>query len=176
MALILATALVAIIALALPNPPNTLSPHDYPKAKGYLTGNQYNHNLTFTIYAEKKCTGNPQMTYSGQYGYYDAFQMQSYHLSRTLSKSEVLDFYSGSQTDLEVNHTIDYTLDGRYAEACWLYDATAGLNATTGDREFEENQEYQEKQKHHGRHEGCHTLVANEWCAVIWHSNNDPSS
>ena len=87
--------------------------------------------------------------------------MYSYHLSRELGTSEVLDFYSGSATDLKVNNTYDPALDGHYTEACWLYDATAGVNATTKDSADRSG-------PHHGRNQGCHTLNKNEWCAVIW--------
>ena len=82
--------------------------------------------------------------------------MQSYHLSRSLLDNEVLDFYSGSRTDLQHKNTINHAMNGHYTEACWLYDATAGLNATTDDIPRKQGVEI-----------GCHTLNQNEWCAMI---------
>ncbi len=159
MALILATAFLAIAALALPDPTSLLA-RDFPPVVGFDTGSLFK-DLTFTIYSEADCNDEAAGTYTGSYGLYEAYQMQSYHLSRALNGTENLDFYAGSGTDMQVNNTIDHTLDGHYTEACWVYDATAGLNATTHDKAAEHGE-------HHGRDEGCHTLDKNEWCAMIW--------
>lgn len=159
MALILTTAFLAVAALALSDS-TTLLPLDFPPLLGSDSGSPFN-GLTFTIYPDKGCQSQAAGIYTGQYGFYQAYQMQSYHLSRTLYANETLDFYAGSGTDLQVNNTIDHTLDGDYTEACWVYDATAGLNATTQDKA-------DKLSKHLGREKGCHTLNKNEWCAILW--------
>ena len=169
MALILATALVAITALALPIPPNRLSPRDFPQPQGVGQGAKFDASLTFTIYSDINCNGNPAGIYTSSYGFYEAYQMQSYHLSRNLFMNETLDFYSGSPTHPQVDHAIDHSLDGHYTESCLQFDRRAGKNATTSDKPISDLQD------NHGRKKGCHTLVANEWCAVIWgNSNNQP--
>lgn len=166
MAPILATAFIAIIALVLPAVTGPVLPRlDYPPPLGFTQGFDF-LDLTFTLYAEKNCNGEPAAISKGSYGIYKAYQMQSYRLSRPLYEEEKLDFYSGSETDLYsssetdllVNNTIDHALDGQPAETCWVYDTTAGVDATTHDNGAES----------HGRHQGCHTLDKNEWCAVIW--------
>lgn len=86
--------------------------------------------------------------------------MNSYRLSRPLEENEVLDFYSGLATSKVVNNTFDSTLDGHYTEACWLYDVTAGVNATSHDDGHDEDKD--------GRQKGCHKLNKNEWCAIVW--------
>ncbi|CAF9932991.1 MAG: hypothetical protein ALECFALPRED_005459 [Alectoria fallacina] len=154
MALPLTTAFLATTALALPTSTDPV----LPQALGFDSGLDF-LELTFTIYAEKDCKGEPAGIYVGSYGYYEAYQMQSYRLSRDLYDNERLDFYSGSETDQpHVNHSIVHTLDSHYTEACWLYDVTAGVNATEHDNINE----------HQGSNKGCQTLIENEWCAVIW--------
>ncbi|KAF6228848.1 hypothetical protein HO133_006959 [Letharia lupina] len=160
MTLILATAFIAITALALPNPTNSILPRDFPEPLGRNQGSPFTA-LTFTIYEEPHCKGEPAGTYTGSYGFYEAHQMQSYRLTRTLTIHEVLDFYSGSATDLTVNNTHDPTKNGHYTEACWLYDATAGINATEKDQATGGG-------GHNGKTAGCHTLNKNEWCAILW--------
>ena len=159
MALILTSALMAVTALALPNPINTLAPRDIPQPIGFSQGIAF-LDLTFKIYPKSDCKGSPAGNYQGSYGFYDAYQMQSYHLSRTLYDDEVLDFYSGSATDSQPNNTIDHALDGHYTEACYVLDVTAGSDATTDD---DDNSK--------GRKQGCHTLKHNEWCAMIWRNS-----
>ncbi|CAD6584814.1 MAG: hypothetical protein ASARMPREDX12_001758 [Alectoria sarmentosa] len=160
-ALLLTTAF-ALIALALPSPPNlidALLPRDFPQPLGVYHGAPF-EGLTFTIYAERNCKGTPAGIYTGDYGLYEAYQMQSYHLSRTLLDNEVLDFYSGTPTDLRAKNTINHNLNGHYTEACLLYDVTAGQNATTDNSADKA-----------GKIQGCHTLNMNEWCAVIWNNS-----
>ncbi|KAL9065675.1 MAG: hypothetical protein Q9161_008061 [Pseudevernia consocians] len=151
MTLILTTVFLAVAALAL---------SDFPLASEIDSGSLFN-DLTFTVYPEKGCQSKAAGIYTGQYGFYEPYQMQSYHLSRTLHANETLDFYAGLGTDTQVNNTIDHTMDGNYSEACWIYDATAGLNATTQDKA-------DKLSKHLGKEKGCHTLDKNEWCALIW--------
>ena len=161
MALILTTAFIAITALALPNPNPTsnIQSREFPQPLGSRSGASFSYDLTFKIYAEQNCTGEP----AGSYGFYEAYQMQSYHLSRTLGWAETLDFFAGPGGDDEpVNHTIDHALDGHYTESCLLFDVRAGVNATTYDKGVDDPTDS------HGRNVGCHTLVRNEWCANIW--------
>ena len=165
MALILTTAFIAIIALALPNPKPTINilPPKLPQPLGSRSGAPFSLDLTFTIYAEPDCNGEPAGVYTSSYGFYEAYQMQSYHLSRALLWPETLDFFAGIGGDDEpANHTIDHTLDGHYTESCLLFDVRAGVNATTHDKGVDDPAES------HGRNVGCHTLVRNEWCANIW--------
>lgn len=157
MALILASAFLAVAALAFPNPTNPLLRRNFPQAQGTGQGLDFD-KLTFTVYEGGDCLRQPKGVYKGSYGFYEAHQMMSYKLSRPLNPNEVLDFYSGSATDLSVNHTYNPAVENHYTEACWLYDATAGVNATTQD----------DLGREEGRKAGCHTLLQNEWCAIIW--------
>ena len=151
-ALIFAIAFIAVTALALPNSINPLLPRDFPPPLGINQGHDFS-GLTFKLYAEKDCKGDPAGIYTGSYGFYEAYQMQSYNLSRQLMANEVLDFYSGLRPDSRDKNKFNHGVNGHYTEACWMYDTTAGVNATTDGL--------------HGTHLGCHTLKNIEWCAMI---------
>lgn len=166
MALILTTAFIAVTVLALPSSNDALVPRDFPPPLGSGQGQTFSPPLTFKVYAEEHCNGDPAAIYTGSYGLYEPYQMQSYHLSRTLNSSELLDFYSGSRTDPSDKNSFNDIVNGHYTEACWIYDTRAGLNATTEDQA----DIYGE---HHGKQKGCHTLVENEWCAIIWIQQTD---
>lgn len=155
MAVILTTALFAVTALALPINTVPVSLRDTPQALGVDPGELFPADLMFTTYAEKSCEGEGH-AFKSAYGYYDAFQMQSYSLTRSLHDYEVLDFYTGFGTGLNSRYAVDHAMDGNYAQACVQYNSTAGINATTYDN------------KGHGRWDGCHELKNNEWCAVMW--------
>ena len=161
MAIVLMTAVIAAIALALPNPAYPILPRDLPQPFGLDQGTDF-RDLEFKIYAEPKCKGERAGDYTGSYGFYEAYQMQSYHLSRDLYDNETLEFYSGSGPGMEVDNTIDHSLDGHYTASCWVYDTTAGVNATADDKAVEQGGHLGL-----GGMEGCHTLNKNEWCAVI---------
>ena len=165
MALILMTAFIAVTALALPNSPSLTGPlrtSGFPVAQGVEQNIDF-LDLTFTTYPKGTCQGGASGIYTGVYGFYVAHQMQSYRLTRDLFDDEALDFYSGSESDEEVNNTLDPSKEGHYTLSCWLYDATAGFNATTQDRASSSF-----SAQHHGRTQGCHTLNKNEWYAIIW--------
>ena len=163
MAMILTTAFIAVTALALPNPTESLLPRDdIPPAMGQAQGSPFDF-LEFTVYAEKDCKGKPAGIFDGSYGYYAARQMQSYHLNRSLHHgAEVLDFFGGFLPGTkEVNHTVDHARNEHYTLSCSTHDVTAGLDGATTDRPAIR-----------GEHKGCHTLVNNEWCAMIWNTGS----
>ena len=162
MAMILTTAISAVTALALPDaPPVTTVTVPAPAApSGVETGLNFTAGLVFKPYKGVDFHGDPAAIFYGQYGLWEAFQMQSYHLSRALEKHEYLDFYSGIGTDGNINNTVDNSKNAHFSVSCLKFDLRAGVNATTSDVGNEP--------KFHGRHEGCHTLVRNEWCANIW--------
>lgn len=159
MALILIIAILAIAALTLPTATNPILPRDYPPPQGIDQGLLFSKGLEFTTYANKSCQGDGH-AFKGAYGYYAAFQMQSYSLSRSLADDEQLDFFTGNSTGLPDQYSVDHATDGHYTEACLFYDSTAGVNATTHD-----NQGHNQS---HGRNNGCHTLKNNEWCANLY--------
>ncbi|CAD6576559.1 MAG: hypothetical protein ASARMPRED_007778 [Alectoria sarmentosa] len=156
MPLLLTTVILAVTALALPTSTNPILSRQIPQSKGLGVGELFSQ-LTFTTYAEPSCQGSGN-AFTTAYGFFEAFQMQSYSLSRSLHANEVLDFYTGFGTGLQSKYSVDHAVDGHYTEACLQYDSTAGINATTNDDEG------------HGRWNGCHTLNNNEWCAMIWQS------
>lgn len=159
---ILTTALIAVTAIAHPNPTNPLVPRDFPQPVGKNSqGLDFENGLEFKIYERKNCEGSPAGVYTGNYGFYEAYQMQSYHLSRPLEGNETLDFYAGLEPVVGVNNTFDPTLNGQSTMSCLMYDATAGRNATEDDKAADQAE-------HLGKDKGCHTLNKNEWCAVIW--------
>ena len=162
MAMILTTAFIAITALALPNAPPvvgvTVPPA--PAPDGVETGKDFDDGLVFTLYKGVECHGEPAIVYRGQYGRWEALEMQSYNLSRSLELNEELDFYSGIGADGKVNYTVDNSRSGHFSDSCFQFDRRAGVNATTSDAG--------KHPKMHGRNEGCHTLVHNEWCANLW--------
>ena len=152
MAIVLTTALIAVTALALPDAaPPTAPP-------GLSPGGKFDDRLEFRPYKGVDCHGTAAAVFEGQYGYWEAFQMQSYSLSRSLKHYETLDFYSGIGTDGKINHTVDNSKSGHFSVSCLKFDLRAGVNATTSDT----------GDSPHGRDKGCHTLVHNEWCANIW--------
>ena len=153
MSFILVIAFIAGAVLALPNPGDLLLPRDFPQSKGLEQGSSYD-NLTFTIYSEQGCKGNPSGIYTGSYGFYEPYQMQSYDLSRPLLEAETLDFFSGPGE-------FDSTKNGHYTEVCLQYSASAGINATD-DTE-------------NARLSGCHTLKQTQWCAILWEQNLESS-
>ena len=157
MTALLTTAFLAATLLALPTSTTRILPRALP-AEGVGQGDLYSQ-LTYTTYAEINCQGSGH-TVTGGYGYYTAYQTQSYHLSRALRNNEVLDFYTGFGTGLPSKYSVDHAMDGDYDDACLQYDSTAGINATTHDNEG------------HGRHIGCHTLVNNEWCSNIYQTGD----
>ena len=148
MAMILITAFIAVTALALPD----------AVFEDWI-GRNFT-DLIFKPYKGVDCHGKPAAVYEGQYGFWDALQMQSYSLSRPLEPYEFLDFYSGIGTDGMKNHTVDDSKTGHVSISCMNFDLRAGVNATTSDTGNDP--------KFHGRNQGCHTLVHNEWCAKIW--------
>ena len=156
MAKILTTAFIAVTALALPNPTNSLLPRDddFPQPIGVATGSPF-YKLEFTVYAQEDCKGTPAGIFDGSYGFYAARQMQSYRLSRTLYHGqEELAFFAGPLPGLlELNHTVDHALNGHYTTSCLEYDFLVDLN---------------------GELKGCHTLPNNQWCAVISRTGNGP--
>lgn len=147
---ILTTAFIAVTALALSNPTDSLLPReDLPPPKGIDQGSPF-VELEFTVYAEADCKGPAAGIFDGSYGFYAARQMQSYRLNRTLmSGQETLDFYAGPWLPglSENNYTVDHALNGHYTTSCLSWDFTADYN---------------------GGEAGCHTLPQNEWCAMIW--------
>ena len=155
MARILSIAFLAIAALTLPISANPILPGDFPLPLGPDPGRPFSPGLEFTTYANKSCKGEGHV-FTSAYGYYAAFQMQSYTLNRSLTANERLDFFTGNGTGLPDRWSIDHAMDGHYTEACLLYDSTAGINATTHDNQGQ------------GRGNGCHTLNNNEWCANLY--------
>lgn len=164
LALIFFTAFIATTALALPNPTHSLLRRDDPQPLGVekAWGTEF-VDLVFTVYDGIDCDGH-SVIYTGQYGFYSAFQMRSYRLSRHLRSNEMLDFYSG----LGNNHTVDHSLNGHFSKACLQFDARAGLNAT-GDDDNESS--YMTGNFGDGTSKGCHTLRSNQWCANIYYTS-----
>ena len=167
MAMILTTAFITVTALTHYNAPTlttytvTLTPA--PTAPpGVRPGVDFDDGLVFKPYKGVDCHGEPANVFKGQYGYWEVFQMQSYSLSRALRPAENLDFYSGIGTDGNVNFTVDNSLNRQSSSTCMKFDRRAGVNATTSDTGNDP--------KFHGRNQGCHTLVHNEWCANIWNN------
>ena len=134
-------------------PPPTAPP-------GLRPGGKFDDGLIFKPYKGVDCHGKAAAEFDGQYGRWEAFQMQSYSLSRSLKHYETLDFDSGIGTDGKINHTVDNSKSGHSSLSCFEFDLRAGVNATTSDTGH--------RPKFHGRNRGCHTLVHNEWCANIW--------
>ena len=155
MARILIIAFLAIAALTLPIATNPILPRDDPQPLGIDPRLLFSDGLEFTTYADKSCQGDG-IHFKGAYGLYEAFQMRSYKLSRSLTKNERLDFFTAFGTGLPDRYSVDHAMDGQYTEACVLYDSTAGVNATTHDDQG------------HGTWNGCHTLKNNEWCANLY--------
>ena len=177
MAMILTTAFLAVTALALPNPPpvttitTLVPPTVHPVTtvtvslpsnapSGARTGQNFDDGLTFKPYKEVDCHGEAAAVYTGQYGLWEAYQMQSYSLSRALRNDEQLDFFAGIDANGNINNTADNSKNGHFTLSCFKFDVRAGANATTSD--------VGKDPKFHGRDEGCHTLVHNEWCANLW--------
>ena len=153
MVMILTTAFISVTALALPDVPPTAPP-------SLSSGDEFFDGLIFKPYKGVDCHGEPAAVYDGQYGRWEAFQMQSYSLNRPLLDGENLDFYSGRGTDGNINYTVDNSKSGHFSVSCLQFDLRAGVNATTSDTG--------NHPKLHGKNQGCHTLVHNEWCANIW--------
>ena len=143
MSFILKIAFIAGAVLALPNPGDLLPRQDRPQPKGTSQGAPFD-NLTLTIYDATNCKGKPSKIYTGNYGFYEPFQTQSYSLSRLLSDDETLDFYSGPGE-------YDPAKNSHYTEQCWQFSARAGINATT------------DKDQNAARQSGCHTLTQTQW-------------
>lgn len=155
MTLLLTTAFLAATALALPTTPLVQSRgSDNPQPLGVESGQLFDQ-LNFTTYESQHCTGAGRVWTGSGYGLYNVAQMQSYSLTRSLNDNEVLEFFTSLGAGLQSKYSVDYGLT-RYADACALYDSTAGINATTSDN------------KGHGRWEGCHTLENNEACANLF--------
>ena len=162
MVMILTAAFIAVTALALPNAPlvATVTMQLTPAPSGVETGKKFDNDLKFKPYKGVDCHREPAAVYEGQYGRWEAFQMQSYSLSRSLRPAEQLDFYSGMGADGNINYTVDNSRSGHFSISCFRFDLRAGVNATTSD--------VGQHPKIHGRNKGCHTLVHNEWCANLW--------
>lgn len=163
MVMILITALLTVTALALPNaPPVTTVTVSLPSPvpSGAKTGKNFDDGLTLKLYKGIDCNDKPVAVYEGQYGWGEAYQMQSYSLSRSLRNEEQLDFYSGMDANGNINNTVDNSRNGHVSLSCFKFDVRAGANATTSD--------VGNHPKFHGRNEGCHTLVRNEWCSILW--------
>ncbi|KAM0804546.1 hypothetical protein BDR22DRAFT_836440 [Usnea florida] len=139
MSFILKIAFIAGTVLALPNPNDVLLERDIPQSLGVNQGMAYNGSLTFTIYPETNCQGNPSGIYTGSYGFYSAHHMQSYSLSRDLVGLENLEFYSGPGPYNAANN-------GHYTLQCQQLNSIAGLNATNANDRTTEMLS------------GCHTL------------------
>lgn len=136
MALILTTAFIAIIALALPAITTPVLPRqDYPPPLGVEAGTLFPAGFTFTTFADKSCKGVGHVFSDDGAGYgdYAPWQMQSYHLSRDLKSYEILEFFTGFGTGLQNKYSVDHAMDSHYTESCLQYDSTAGTNATTDD-------------------------------------------
>lgn len=118
----------------------------------------YPAGFTFTTFADKSCKVGKQEFSAPRagYGFYEAYQMQSYHLSHDLQNFEKLDFFTGYGVAPQ-RYAINHAVDSHYTESCLQYDSTAGDNATTDD-----------DKDHGGRKAGCHTLNNNEWCANLY--------
>ena len=149
MSFILKIAFIAGAVLALPNTGDLLLERDIPQPLGVNQGMEFNDSLTFKIFPEQNCKGNPSGIYTGSYGFYDAHDMRSYSLSRQLAELENLQFFSGPGPYVFENN-------GHYTEQCLQVSATAGLNATHAKDRTDETQK------------GCHTLTQLQWCAIIW--------
>ena len=162
MVMILTTAFIAVTALARPDAPPvvTVTVPPPPAPPSVDVGKKFDDGLIFKPYKGVDCHGEPAAVYDGQYGLWEAFQMQSYSLSRSLGPAEQLDFYSGIGSDGNINYTVDNSRSGHFSTSCFQFDLRAGVNATTSD--------VGNHPKIHGKKEGCHTLVHNEWCANLW--------
>ena len=149
MSFILKIALIAGAVLALPNSGDILLERDIPPPLGVNQGMNFNDSLTFNLYPERNCKGNPSGIYTGTYGFYSAHDALSYSLSRPLAELENLQFFSGPGAYNSTNN-------GHYTEQCLQLSATAGLNAT------------HEKDPTGETQAGCHGLRTLQWCAIIW--------
>ena len=150
--MILTSTLIAFAAFAL-SASATVTP---PPNLGINQAAIYGGLLQFSIWTDAHCKGTEYTNQAG-YGEYIPVQMQSYSLSRDLEDFEKLDFYVGDGTGLNL-HEATF---GNTAVACQRYSVTAGINATTHDANG----------AGHGRHVGCHDLIALQWCANLWQPN-----